>query len=80
MREQEDLLGELHYRGSDDDLPAAFADQVKERRKRTGRQFPSVELHLGLASLCVRIGTQQNYGLFHALYVFAGLMRLDCQI
>ena len=61
MPEQKDLLGQLRYRGSDDELRAAFVNQVREHEKRTGPQFPSVELHRAVQLWLRRQGWQLQF-------------------
>ena len=40
MLEQEHLLEQWRYRGSDDQLRAVFVNQVRVHEKRTARRFP----------------------------------------
>ena len=61
MLEQKHLLGQWRYRGSDDKLRAAFVHQVQVYGKRTGRRFPSVELHCAVLLWLQRRGCQLQW-------------------
>ena len=61
MPEQKDLLGQLCYRGSDDELRAVFVNQVGEHAKHTGPRFPSVELHRAIQLWLQRQGWKLQF-------------------